>query len=520
MSRLPIAPLSAIIAVGSKTIHSWKGPRLARADNDHGRTVPPAGKSRRILFHLCAAVVVLLPLATVEIVLRAFAPAPAVRLDDPYVSFGEIRPLFVLDDLGRRYETADERLHFFRPQSFPAAKAENSFRVFVLGGSTVQGRPWSVETSFGTWLELALKAAAPDMDWDVINCGGISYASYRLVPIMRELLDYEPDLFVIYTGHNEFLEDRTYSRLKRTPKPLIRLHELLLNLRSYQLANQSIQSRRAKRTSRAELPAEVQARLDFHDGLASYHRDDTWREGVIAHFRHNLQTMVQTAQQADVPLVLMKPVANIKDCSPFKSQFNARLPPQARQQAEALLQQARETTWSNVETKLLLLETAAKIDPRHATLCYLTGKCYEQMGRSAEAKQWFERARDEDICPLRILEPLAQAITSTAKRHNTGYIDIEQLIEQQTEDHIAGDEWLIDHVHPTITAHKLIANALLETMAQMHLLETTPDWQAQRDKSWSNHLAGLDDAYFEHGAQRLKRLAEWTRGRIPEGNGE
>ncbi len=281
---------------------------MARADNEHDKTVAPAGKSRRVLFHLCAAVVVLLPLAMVEVVLRALAPAPAVRLEDPYVSFGEIRPLFILDDSGHRYETADERLHFFRRQSFSAVKGKNSFRVFVLGGSTVQGRPWSVETSFGTWLELALKAAAPDTDYQVINCGGISYASYRLVPIMQELLDYEPDLFVIYTGHNEFLEDRTYSRLKQTPKPLIRLHELLLNLRSYELANNSIQSRRTERTSRPELPPEVQARLDFHDGLASYHRDDTWREGVLAHFRHNLQTMVQMAKQAilasgkDIPL--------------------------------------------------------------------------------------------------------------------------------------------------------------------------------------------------------------------------
>ena len=244
---------------------------MARTGTEHGKTVVPAGKSRRVLFHLCAAVVVLLPLATVEVVLRAFVPAPGVRLEDPYVSFGEIRPLFVPDERGDRYETAEERLHFFRRQSFSAIKGDDSFRVFVLGGSTVQGRPWSVETSFGTWLELALKAAAPDTDWEVINCGGISYASYRLVPIMREVLDYEPDLFVIYTGHNEFLEDRTYSRLKRTPKLLIRLHELLLNLRSYELANQSIQSRRAERTSRAEFPAEVQARLALPDCLASLH---------------------------------------------------------------------------------------------------------------------------------------------------------------------------------------------------------------------------------------------------------
>ncbi len=137
------------------------------------------------------------------------------------------------------------------------------------------------------------------------------------------------------------------------------------------------------------------------------------------------------------------------------------------------------------------------------------------MARSKEANSWFERARDEDICPLRIPTPLADVITETAKRHNTAFVDIEQLIQQQTDDGIVGDEWLVDHVHPTIAGHQLIANALLETMAQMHLLNITPNWQAQRDKSWSNHLAGLDDAYFERATQRLKRLAQWCRGRIP-----
>ena len=475
-----------------------------------------SGNFRRILFHLAAAGVVLLPLVALEVLLRIFVAAPPVALADPYVSFGEIRPLFVLDDTGKQYETAPERLHFFRRQSFSAVKGQDTFRVFVLGGSTVQGRPWSVQTSFGTWLQLALQAAAPDTDWQVINCGGISYAGYRLVPIMRELLAHDPDLFIICTGHNEFLEDRTYSRLKRTPKALIRTHQTLLKLRSYSLADHFIESRRSKDASRANLPAEVRARLDFQDGLASYHRDDAWRAGVIEHFSHNLQTMVQTAKQANVPVVLMRPAANIKDCSPFKSEFDSRLSPQARQQAEALLDQAAQLSWSQTEQKLRLLVVSTKIDARHARACYLAGKCYEQMGWLTEAKLWFEQARDEDVCPLRIPTPLADAITSTAKRHATAFVDIEQLIEQQTDDGIVGDEWLVDHVHPTIAGHQLIANALLATMQQMHLVKTPPDWQAQRDEFWSKHLAGLDEAYFERGAHRLKRLAEWSRGRIPD----
>ena len=160
-------------------------------------------KKRKILFHLATVVVVISPLVVGELVVRLCIPAPAISLDDPYVSFSGIRPLFVPDSTGTRLETAKERLLCFCPQSFNAVKGPDTFRIFCLGGSTVQGRPYAVETSFTTWLKLNLEAARPQTDFEVINCGGISYASYRLVPIMSEVLKYKPDLFIIYTGHNE-----------------------------------------------------------------------------------------------------------------------------------------------------------------------------------------------------------------------------------------------------------------------------------------------------------------------------
>ncbi len=81
--------------------------------------------------------------------------------DDPFVGFRSVRPLFVLSEDGARYEIPKARQTHFRPQSFSASKPDNEFRIFCLGGSTVQGRPYAVETSFTTWLELSLQAADP-----------------------------------------------------------------------------------------------------------------------------------------------------------------------------------------------------------------------------------------------------------------------------------------------------------------------------------------------------------------------
>lgn len=490
------------------------------ADNGKNKSDQRRGRLRTILFHCAAIVVVLSPLVLGELIIRLCVPALQVALEDPYVSFSGLRPLFVLDATGTRFETAKERLVAFRPQSFAAAKGPKVFRIFCLGGSTVQGRPYSVQTSFTSWLELNLRAARPDVEWEVVNCGGISYATYRLVPIMRELLAHEPDLFLIYTGHNEFLEDRTYRHIKKMPRALLRLHEVMLNLRSYSLAHQFLSRRRSHETaggdsSKTLLPAEVRTKLDFDKGLESYERDEVWRRGTIEHFRRNLQTMVRMSRGATVPIILMNPVSNLKDCPPFKSQFGPGLSESRKQRVLQLWEQARKLSWADAHGKLRLFERAAELDNRHAMLLYLTGRCYEHMGRWQQAKKWFVLAKEQDICPLRILEPMHDVILNVAAQYGVPLVDVKTLIEQRTEDGIPGDEWLLDHVHPSIESHQLIADALYRTMEDMEFVHTPSDWRQRRDELRQRHLSSLNAAYYARGSARLKRLRQWSRGRIP-----
>ncbi|MHC4629937.1 MAG: GDSL-type esterase/lipase family protein [Planctomycetota bacterium] len=386
----------------------------------------------------------------------------------------------------------------------------------------MQGRPYAVETSFTTWLELNLRAARPGVDCEVVNCGGISYATYRLVPIMRELLGYEPDLFIIYTGHNEFLEDRTYRRLKRTPRALIRLHEVMLNLRSYSLVHRFLSRHRTQPTdtggpSKTVLHTEVQAKLDVREGLASYHRDQAWRQGTIEHFGRNLETMVRMSRDAGVPVILVNPVSNLKDCPPFKSQSRTDLSERQMQRVLELRERAGKLGWADAYGKVRLLEQAAAIDSRHARLLYLIGKCYERLGRSTEAKKWFALAKEEDVCPLRILEPMHDAILDIAARHRVPLVDVKALIEQRTEDRIPGDEWLLDHVHPSVAGHQLIADLLYQAMEDMELVRTDQGWRARRDELWQRHLSSLNEAYYARGIARLKWLHEWSRGPMPNG---
>lgn len=473
-----------------------------------------SSKLRTLFFHLAAIIVVISPLVLVEVVIRLFVPPPVVSTADPYVSFSGIHPLFVLDSSGKYFETARERLLCFRPQSFTTVKATDTFRIFCLGGSTVQGRPYAVETSFTTWLRLNLEAAQPEKNFEVINCGGISYASYRLVPIMKEVMEYEPDLFIIYTGQNEFLEDRTYRWVKRIPRALYKLHRMMLKLRSYSLAHELISKKHSnpletKSSYKTVLPVEVDAELDYKGGLKNYHRDDVWREGTIEHFKYNLKTMIRMSQSSGIPVILVNPVSNLKDTPPFKSEFS--VSEKEKEQVIKLEEQAAMLGWNNARGKIRLLEQAADIDSRHAGLLFLIGKCYERTGRLAEAKKWYIKAKDEDVCPLRILEPMHEAVLSAAADNNVPLVNAKKLIEKNSPEGVPGDEWLLDHVHPSIRGHQLIADKLYEVMEDMKLVSKSEGWMISRNKLWKDNLSSLNEVYFSKGLTQLKDLRIWSR---------
>lgn len=225
------------------------------------------------LFRLAAVLVGLSPLLACEAVLTALDWGRPSRYDDPFVGFSAVYPLFELDATHTRYEIPRSRRAYFRPESFAAQKASNEYRIFCLGESTTQGSPYGIETSYTTWLELALGAADPSRKWEAVNCGGISYASYRLAPILAEVLEHQPDLIVIYVGQNEFLEDRTFNHIKQMPRPLSATHEQLARLRTYTLFRTAAldltgRSREQLEKNKPVLGAEVDALLDYRGGLA------------------------------------------------------------------------------------------------------------------------------------------------------------------------------------------------------------------------------------------------------------
>ena len=248
-----------------------------------------------------------------------------------------------------------------------------------------------------------LNAADPSRHWEVINAGGVSYASYRVAKLMGELLSYEPDLFIIYSGHNEFLERRTYPGLIEAPAALTGIGGWLSRTRIYAAGSRMMSGLEANSTeapSPTLLPSEVDTILARSIGPQDYHRDDRFREQVIAHYRFNLNRMLEMAGSAGIEVFLVTPASNLKDCSPFKSEFSRTLTDDQTHQFKVLLETGLEAAKSGLPEKALsAFDQTASIDPRYAGVHYQRGLVLMKLERWPRAAAAFRRALQEDVCP-------------------------------------------------------------------------------------------------------------------------
>src|SRR3984957_7303681 len=88
--------------------------------------------------------------------------------------------------------------------SFLHPKPTNTFRIFLVGESAAKGSPQPRNLASSAFLQAMLQDAWPERHVEVINLGTVAVASYPVLGIMTEALNFNPDLIIIHTGHNEF----------------------------------------------------------------------------------------------------------------------------------------------------------------------------------------------------------------------------------------------------------------------------------------------------------------------------
>ncbi len=442
---------------------------------------------------------------------------------DPYVGFSSTSPLFV-ETTGEggvtEMVTAENKLSLFNPQRFPARKGDAT-RVFCVGGSTTFGRPYDDSTSFCGWLRELLPVADPSRRWEVVNAGGVSYASYRVALLMEELIEYEPDFFIVYSGHNEFLERRTYRQIIAMPTAVRGLGSVASKTRVWTAMSSALerfsQSPSAPEKNPDILNEEVTTLLDSAIGPSAYSRDDELAEKILQHFRYNLSRMVDIAASVGAETIFITPASNLRDSRPFKSEHRPDLSEEDRRTIAGLLERAQAAhAQGRLDESLTEITVATALDPRHAQLAYLEGRLLIEAENRAAARAAFERARDEDVCPLRAPGRVAAIVREIAAERGALLVDFEALATSLAEDGIPGKESFLDHVHPNIEVHRRLAVAILETMADGQLLRLSPGWDEEAVAEVAQRVeASIDAQAHALALMKLSKVLGWA-GKLQE----
>ena len=468
--------------------------------------------------------------AASELILAAIGVKPVLLSEDPFVGFAENVPQFLettAPDGSVILKTANNKRGLFNYQEFPKEKDRNSYRIFCMGGSTTYGRPYYDKVSFCGWLREYLNAADPQRNWEVINAGGISFASYRVAKLMSEIKQYQPDLFIVYSGQNEFLEERSYGALADLPAWLINLNATLSGTRIYTAMKDVIDAvkpdslQQAKQ--RASLSGEVEEVLNYTVGPESYHRDEELKRHIITHYRLNLMRMVKIARSVAADIVFVQPAINVKDMSPFKSEHRDGLGEQAQQDWDRLLQRATAAQQAgDLQEALMAYRESLEIDDRYADTYYRIGQVLFSLGQYAEADQSFRRAVEEDIAPLRILGSMQQAVEEVAAAEDVPLIDFPGLLRKAYREHydhaVFGKEFFSDHVHTNMEGYRLLGLALFDHLVKEKIVTPDASWNEARIETVREEvIAQLDPRVEGVAYMNLGKVLDWA-GKFEEAN--
>jgi len=107
------------------------------------------------------------------------------------------------------YMTKDPSLIYwnsegFRSPEFEKVKPEKTFRIFTVGGSTTVGVGVLDNQTYPFYLQQFYEKSNSRLKVEVINAGVIaSWSLPETKLIKKRLLDFEPDLFIVYDGWND-----------------------------------------------------------------------------------------------------------------------------------------------------------------------------------------------------------------------------------------------------------------------------------------------------------------------------
>ena len=361
---------------------------------------------------------------------------------------------------------------------FTFPKPVGTFRIFVLGGSTAAGYPYGANGSFGAFLRQRLARVFPERRIEIINLGMTGTDSFTVLDIARELPAYEPDLLIVYDGHNEFygglgVQSRGFlGGFRMTTLVYLRL----LHSRAFLLLRDAYTRFQALlHPSLQEAPRDVSLESLAQRNEVPY-GSPTYADALRS-FEENLADLRVFCTEHQLPLILASQVSNLRGQSPFVSGKDPSLSVEARRKFDEDCRTAEkawnEHRWTDA---LSAYRNAAFLDSLHAATHFAIGRCLDILGDRIEARMQYIRARDYDELRFRASSDFNSAILRQAQNGAVGTVDMERLFMAYSPDSLIGNELILEHLHPNSSGNFLMAKGYASAIRRLGCLADEEQW--------------------------------------------
>lgn len=362
-------------------------------------------------------------------------------------------------------------------------KPAGVYRIFTIGESTTAGLHFNPYATIAKFLELQIHDALPEVKIEVVNAGTGGKGSDDVRKIFQECLDFEPDLFIVYLGQNDFLEPNVMRfREQRLHPGRLALMQALSRSATFRWLQSKAMESAAKRPRAPIYEKDMIAENYVGEELVP----------IIHDFENNLRLIGKQAHDRKIPLIFMTPFSNIRDWEPNVSYFSRVVSREQKEEFErSILQAKQQIADDKLPQAAASLEEAAAIDPQVAELYWWQAKLFEKQGNWKGARRAYDLAATTDGRPYRNFPEFADLTQNIAKEEGVLFYDSNAELRALSPNGLIGFNVIIDNCHPTLEGQHRLATGLVDLMAENNFLAPADRWRLKQRKSFDTDLARL-----------------------------
>ncbi|MCU0332680.1 MAG: GDSL-type esterase/lipase family protein [Ignavibacteriaceae bacterium] len=375
-------------------------------------------------------VLILLPVVIIiflELSLRLFNYG---RTYDQWVSAGDGR-LTLNPEIAFRYFYNTDRVPSANHNYFDEIKKENAYLVFVMGGSSAAGFPYSPNGAFSRYIRKRLELIYPERKIEVVNIAMSAINSYALRDMLPGALEKEPDLIIIYAGHNEYYGALGVGSVETLGDTRFIVNTVIwLNrFKTFELLRDAVKSVSGWFSSPVKSDGTLMARMSQRQVIPF--NSEKYFSGVDQ-YEGNLRDILEMTREKNVPVILGRLVSNLKDQKPFESIYEGQFP-------------AADEVFKSAFNEL-------------------------NSGRLLSADSLFRFAKDLDALRWRAPEKVNQIIEDLGKEFNYPVVKLDSVFNAESENGVVGDDLITDHLHPNLRGFQIIGREFINRGLESRIL--------------------------------------------------